>query len=31
LQYVFLVLGFGAAIRHTYRVIKDARKDMDDL
>ena len=31
LQYVFLVLGFGAAIRYTYRVVKDARKDMDEL
>jgi F0F1-type ATP synthase assembly protein I len=31
LQYIFLGLGFGAAARYTYRVVKDARKDMDRL
>jgi ATP synthase protein I len=31
LQYVFLALGFGAAIRYIVRVLKDVRKDMDRL
>ncbi len=31
LQFVFLALGFGAAARYTYRVLKDVRKDMDRL
>jgi F0F1-type ATP synthase assembly protein I len=31
MQFVFLVLGFGAAARYTYRVLQGVRKDMDRL
>jgi len=31
LQYVFLALGFGAAVRYIVRVVRQATRDLDNM